>query len=106
MASELSKYLNEKLDVFFNCETNIMKSPKIIKKEFFKKIVLVQYNSLSNTYKKGFCEKGRKDHIFVSFRMFPFHGNIIFSELSFKRKCKKAASFRKCVFLRKYEIFV
>ena len=51
-------------------------------------------------------EKGRKDQIFVSFRMFPFHGNIIFSELSFKRKCKKAASFRKCVFLRKYEIFV
>ena len=34
------------------------------------------------------------------------HGNIIFSELFFKRKCKKAASFRKCVFLRKYEIFV
>ena len=54
--------------------------------------------------KKG--EKGRKDHIFVSFRMSPFHGNIILSELSFKRKCKKAASFRKCVFLRKYEIFV
>ena len=52
------------------------------------------------------CEKDRKDHIFISFRMFPFHGNIIFSELSFKRKCKKAASFRKCVFLRKYEIFV
>ena len=51
------------------------------------------------------CEKDRKDHIFISFRMFPFHGNIIFSELSFKRKCKKAASFRKCVFLRKYEIF-
>ena len=38
--------------------------------------------------------------------MFPFYGNIIFSELSFKRKCKKAASFRKCVILRKYEIFV
>ena len=52
------------------------------------------------------CEKDRKDHIFISFRMFPFYGNIIFSELSFKRKCKKAASFRKCVFLRKYEIFV
>ena len=84
-----------------------MKLPKIIKKEFFRKIVLVQYNILSNTYKKGFCEKGRrKDHTFVSFRMFPFHGNIIFSELSFKRKFKKAASFRKCVFLRKYEIFV
>ena len=83
-----------------------MKLPKIIKKEFFSKIVLVQYSILSNTYKKGFCEKGRKDHIFISFRMFPFHGNIIFSELSFKRKCKKAASFRKCVFLRKYEIFV
>ena len=52
------------------------------------------------------CEKDRKDHIFISFRMFPFHGNIIFSKLSFKRKCKKAASFRKCVFLGKYEIFV
>ena len=52
------------------------------------------------------CEKDRKDHIFISFRMFPFHGNIIFSEFSFKRKCKKAASFCKCVFLRKYEIFV
>ena len=52
------------------------------------------------------CEKGRKDHIFVSFRMFSFHGNIMFSELSLKRKGKKAASFRKCVFLRKYEIFV
>ena len=63
MASELSKYLNEKLGVF-NCETNIMKLPKIIKKEFFRKIVLVQYNILSNTSKKVFCEKGRKDHIF------------------------------------------
>ena len=52
------------------------------------------------------CEKGRKDHIYVSFRMFPFHGNITFSELSFKRKCKKAASFRKCAFLGKYEIFL
>ena len=52
------------------------------------------------------CEKDRKGHFFISFRMFPFHGNIIFYELSFKRKCKKAASFRKCVFLRKYEIFV
>ena len=52
------------------------------------------------------CEKRRKDHIFVSFRMFPFHGNMIFSELSFKQKCKKAASFCKCLFLRKYEIFV
>ena len=44
------------------------------------------------------CEKGRKDHIFVSFRMFSFHGNIIFSELSLKWKGKKAACFRKCVF--------
>ena len=52
------------------------------------------------------CEKDRKDHIFISFRMFPFQGNITFYELSFKRKCKKAASFRKCVFLRKYETFV
>ena len=53
-----------------------------------------------------FCEKDRKDHILVSFHMFPFNRNIIFSELSFKRKCKKAASFRKCVFLLKYEIFL
>ena len=52
------------------------------------------------------CEKNRKGHIFVSFRMFPFHGDIIFSEISFKRKYEKAASFRKCVFLNKYEIFV
>ena len=57
---------------------------------------------------KKICEKDRKDYVFVSFRKFPFHGNIIFSELSFKRKCKKAASFRfcTCAFLRKYEIFV
>ena len=46
------------------------------------------------------CEKCRNNHIFVCFCMFPFHGNIIFSDVSFKRKCKKAASFRKCVFLR------
>ena len=52
------------------------------------------------------CEKGRKDHIFISFRRFPFNGNIVFSELSFKRKGKKATSFCKCIFLRKYEIFV
>ena len=51
------------------------------------------------------CEKDRNDHIFISFRMFPFHKNV-FSERSFKRKCMKAASFRKCVFLRKYETFV
>ena len=37
--------------------------------------------------------------------MFPFHGNI-FSELSFTRKCEKTASFRKCIFLRTYEIFL
>ena len=52
------------------------------------------------------CDKDRKYNIFVSFRMFPFHKNIIFSELSFKRKCKEAASFHKCIFLSKYEIFV
>ena len=58
----------------------------------------------------------QKDHIFISFRMFPIYGNIIFSELLFKRKCKKAASFHKFGFLflsmkfsytlvvRKYEI--
>ena len=43
-------------------------------------------------------KKCRKDHIFVCFRLFPFHGNIIFSYVSFKQKCKKAASFRKCVY--------
>ena len=52
------------------------------------------------------CEKDRKDHIFTSFRIFSFHENIIFSELFFKQKCEKAASFHKCVFLLKYEIFV
>ena len=51
------------------------------------------------------CEKTKKDHFFFSFRMFPFHGNT-FSELSSERKRKKATAFRKCVFLRKYEIFV
>ena len=50
-------------------------------------------------------EKDRKDHIFLSFRMFPFHGNIMFSKLSFIQKCNKAAN-NKCVFLRKYVIFV
>ena len=30
------------------------------------------------------CEKDRKDYFFFRFRTFPFHGNIIFSELSFK----------------------
>ena len=48
------------------------------------------------------CEKDSKDHIFASFSIFPFYGIIIFSELSFKRKGKKAASFLKNVFLRKY----
>ena len=50
--------------------------------------------------------KGQKDHIFVIFRIFPVHGKIIFAEFSFKRKCKKAASFRKCIFSGKYKIFV
>ena len=36
-----------------------------------------------NLVKKKFV-KNRKDHIFVSFRVFLFHGNIIFSELSYK----------------------
>ena len=50
-------------------------------------------------------EKERKDHIFVSSRVFPFHANVKFSELFLKRKCKKAVSFRKYVFLCKYDIF-
>ena len=48
-------------------------------------------------------EKDRKDSTFVIFHMFSFHENILFSELSFKRKCKKAASFCKRVFLPKYK---
>ena len=59
----------------------------------------------------------QKDHIFISFHMFAFYGNIIFSELLFKRKCKKAASFHKfgllfpsikysyTIVVRNYEIF-
>ena len=31
------------------------------------------------------CEKYRRDHLFVNFCMFPLHGNIIFSQPSFKR---------------------
>ena len=62
--------------------------------------------------KKFYCltkifETYMEDYICVSFRMFPFYGNIIFCELSLKRKCTKAAYVRKCgVFLRKYETFV
>ena len=53
--------------------------------------------NVNTAWKKKFrltkiCEKDRKDHIFISFRMFPFRGNIIFSEFCFKQKCKKAAS--------------
>ena len=51
------------------------------------------------------CEKDKKDQAFVTVPMFPFYRNTFF-ELSFKQKCNKAASFCKCVFLRKYEIFV
>ena len=43
------------------------------------------------------CEKDRKNHIFVSFRMFPFQGIIILPELFFKPKCKKAANAYSCV---------
>ena len=51
-------------------------------------------------------KKDRKDHIFLSFHMFPFYGNIMFYGLSFKQNFEKAASFRKCIFLGLYEIFV
>ena len=71
-----------------------------------KKLSLKALNVKKNFRLTKTCEKGRKDHIFVSLCMFPFHGNVIFSELSFKRKCKKAASFGKCVFLREYEMFI
>ena len=39
---------------------------------------------------------------FSSFHMFPFHRNFIFSEISFKQELKKAESFCKCRFLRKF----
>ena len=55
---------------------------------------------------RKFAKRTEKIIFFVSFCMFPFHGNIIFSELFFKRKCKEAASFRTRVFLHKYEILV
>ena len=42
------------------------------------------------------CEKGRKDHIFMCFCMFPFQEISYFLNLSFS----------KCVLLRKYELFV
>ena len=45
------------------------------------------------------CEKEKNYHIFVSFHISPFQENIKFSELSFKQKCKKAASSCNCVFL-------
>ena len=35
------------------------------------------------------CGKCRKERIFVCFRMFSFHGNIIFGELSLKRNVRK-----------------
>ena len=50
-------------------------------------------NEKKNIRLTKICEKGRKDHIFVSFRNFP-------------SKCKKAVSFHKWAFLRNFEIFV
>ena len=35
------------------------------------------------------CEKDTKDHIFISFRMFPFHGNIIFLNFPSKENVRK-----------------
>ena len=35
------------------------------------------------------CEKDRKDHIFISFCMFPFHGNIVFSDFSSNENVRK-----------------
>ena len=55
---------------------------------------------------KKMCEKNLEKIIFSLVFVFHFQGKIIFFELSFKRKCKKAPSVRKCIFLRKYEIFV
>ena len=55
------------------------------------------------------CEKGRKDHIFINFRMFPFHGNIIFSELSSNENVRKqhlsANAYSYTIAVRKDEIF-
>ena len=51
------------------------------------------FESLTLHEKKNFCltkicEEDRKDHFFVTFRM--FHESIIISDISFKQKCKKA----------------
>ena len=75
------------------------------------KIYLMKSVKPSLYEKKNFCltkicEKDRKDHVFVSFCTFPFQENIVFFELPFKWKCKKAVPFRKCGFLCKCEIFV
>ena len=50
------------------------------------------------------CERTEKIIFSLAFVCFRF--TEMFSELSFKRKCKKAASFSKYLFLRKYEILV
>ena len=69
--------------------------PKHVRKWFHEKKTQEMLN-LTLHEKKNFrlgkiCEKD-KEHNFVSFRQFSYAsilGNIIFSELSFKRKCKK-----------------
>ena len=87
-----------------NIEKIITGNSELIKMNYCcKKQNKVKKWLITTAWKKKFrllkiCEKGRKDHIFVSFRMFSFHGNIIFSELSLKWNGKKAVSFRKCVF--------
>ena len=72
----------------------------------YQQIALHENKNFRLTKKNRKDRKDRKDHILISFFRFPFHGNIIFSEFSFRRKCNKAASFPKFVFLSKYEIFV
>ena len=50
MMSELLKYLNGQLGVFFKCEIEKLKSAKNIKRGFLTKNVFVYCNILSNTY--------------------------------------------------------
>ena len=103
--SKISQLQSEDLLSAVNVLKNSRKISHITKRDIFKLHFTHTLHETKNFCLTKICEENRKDHFFISFRMFPFYGNI-FSELFFERKCKKAASFRKCVFLHKYEIFV
>ena len=55
---------------------------------------------------RNYVERTEKIIFSLVFVCFRFTEISYFLDFPSKRKCKKAPSFRKCVFLRKYEIFV